>query len=84
MRSQQIGRLNRQWMDSSDINDPFIQSFIANPIADFLSYQQVIMPGLYGEIFLTNRYGVMIATTGKLTTLWIQKIHRYNYLSTRL
>ncbi|MES0372260.1 MAG: ATP-binding protein [Mariprofundaceae bacterium] len=33
------------------------------------------MPGTYGEIFLTNRYGVMIATTGKLTTL--AHAHKY-------
>jgi two-component sensor histidine kinase/HAMP domain-containing protein len=56
-------------MEASDINDPFIQEHLTNSVAAFLKLQQTIMPGLYGEIFLTNKYGVMISTTGKLTTL---------------
>ncbi len=46
-----------------------------NPAAEHLKYQQNIFPDMYGEIFLTNRYGVMIATTGKLTTL--AHAHKY-------
>ena len=68
-RSQAIERLNQQWMDTSDVNDPFIQSHMTNSAAAYLSYQQENFPTLFGEIFLTNRYGVMIATTRKLTTL---------------
>ncbi|MBT4089275.1 MAG: hypothetical protein HOE30_12350 [Deltaproteobacteria bacterium] len=60
---------NRQWMETKNISDPFIQKRLSNPVAEFLKLQQIIMPGLYGEIFLTNRNGVMIASTGKLMTL---------------
>ena len=46
-----------------------------NPVADYLHDQHTTLPGEYGEIFLTNRYGVMIATTKKLTTL--AHAHKY-------
>ena len=60
---------NQRWREISDINDPFIQVRMTNPVAEFLKRQQKLFPGRYGEIFLTNRFGEMIATTGKLTTL---------------
>ena len=74
-RKQEMERRNQQWMKTVDSNDPFIQSHMSNPVAEYLKNQQTIMPGEYGEIFLTNRYGVMIATTSKLTTL----AHRHKY-----
>ncbi len=66
---------NRQWQETKNIEDPFIQKYMNNPVAKFLKMQQRVFSGLYGEIFLTNRYGVMIATTGKLTTL--AHAHKY-------
>ncbi len=68
-RKQEIDNRNQQWMKTADINSPFIQRHMTNPVAEHFKYQSTILPGEYGEIFLTNRYGVMIATTGKLTTL---------------
>jgi len=69
-RKHEINKRNQQWMKTADINAPFIQARMNNPVAEYLKYQERIIPGEYGEIFLTNRYGVMIATTGKLTTLF--------------
>lgn len=77
-RKQEIGRRNQKWVKTADTNDPFIQSHMTNSVAEYLKHQQIIMPGEYGEIFLTNRYGVMIATTGKLTTL--AHAHKYWWL----
>jgi len=74
-RIEKIDKLNRQWKQIKDINNPFVQKHLTNPVADFLKLQQTIMPGMYGEIFLTNRFGVMIASTGKLTTL--AHAHKY-------
>ena len=74
-RNQEISLRNQKWKDTTDINDPFIQSHLSNPVAVFLKTQQTVLPGRYGEIFLTNRYGVMIASTGKLTTL--AHAHKY-------
>ncbi len=78
-RKQKIDRHNQQWKKTTKINDPFIQARMTNPLAEYLKYQQIVMPGEYGEIFLTNRYGVMIATTGKLTTL--AHAHKYWWLA---
>jgi len=74
-RRHEIDRLNQQWMKTSDANDPFIRDHMTNSVAEYLRRQQIILPEDYGEIFLTNRYGVMIATTGKLTTL--AHAHKY-------
>ena len=58
-RKEKIESRNQQWKKSADINDPFIQAHITNSVAEYLSYQQIITPDTYGEIFLTNRYGVL-------------------------
>lgn len=63
-----IKSLNDTWMASEEKSD-FIQSYLTNNISNFLKLQQTVLPSIYGEIFLTNAYGEMIATTGKLTTL---------------
>ncbi len=68
-RREKIASLNRRWMEISDSSDPFIQGYLTNPAADFLKRQQKMMPGMYGEIFLTNKYGALTAATDKLTTL---------------
>lgn len=66
---QKLKELNQKWLGAANANDPFIVSYMNNPLAIYLKEQQKILPGLYGEIFVTNRYGQMIATTGKLSTL---------------
>jgi two-component sensor histidine kinase/HAMP domain-containing protein len=68
-RNNKIENLNKQWMETKDINNPFVRNHLTNTIAEFLKLQKKVMPDLYGEIFLTNKYGVMIASTEKLTTL---------------
>ena len=68
-QAQEIDRRNQQWMATTKTSDPFIQSHMTGKLAEYLKLQKEILPGEYGEVFLTNRYGVMIATTDKLTTL---------------
>ncbi len=70
-----IDTLNNKWIEAEEIRDPFIQEYIKNPAAKFLGLQQINFPKMYGELFLTNRYGAMIASTGKLTTL--AHAHKY-------
>ncbi len=67
-RVKKIDQMNRRWMHVEE-GAPFVQSYLNNPIAEFLKRQQALFSDMYGEIFLTNRYGSIIATTGKLTTL---------------
>jgi len=64
-----MAKLNKIWMSKDDKNDPFIKKYTDNKLANFLKKQKKILPKIYGEIFITNKYGAMIAATGKLTTL---------------
>jgi signal transduction histidine kinase len=64
-----IAKLNQRWMKADSQDDSFIKPYLNNTLALFLKKQQSALPGLYGELFITNRHGAMIASTGKLTTL---------------
>lgn len=74
-QKEEIKELNRKWKEADDANHPFIAPYLNNPLARHLKQQQEILPGTYGEIFITNRYGAMIASTGKLSTL--AHAHKY-------
>lgn len=74
-RMQKIEILNGKWVEAVDTESPFIQAYMTNPAAVFLKKQQEMFPDTYGEIFLTNRFGAMVAATGKLTTL--AHAHKY-------
>jgi methyl-accepting chemotaxis protein len=67
-RQKEIATLNSQWIRSDESNS-FIQSYLTNPVAQYFKLQQELNPDEFGEIFLTNKYGAMIASTAKLTTL---------------
>jgi hypothetical protein len=66
-REAEIDRLDKLWRAAIDAEDPFLEEFLHNPTADLLREQQNIVDDLFGEIFLTNRYGAVIAATGQLT-----------------
>lgn len=78
-RKNHIDALNRRWMETDSIHDPFILSYMKNSVADHLKSHQQLFPHEFGEIFLTNRYGTIIATTKKLTTL--AHAHKYWWLA---
>ena len=65
-----IAHLNELWMSKNSIEDEFVKPYLNNALALYLKKQQDIFQGVYGELFVTNQYGEMIATTGKLTTLY--------------
>jgi len=68
-RNTVIEGLNDTWMNTTNIDDPFIQDRMTNDAALYLKEQQIQEFDLFGEIFITNKYGAMISTTQKLTTL---------------
>lgn len=78
-RSALIQDLNDRWRNTPSIVDPFIAQYVSNEVALGFSRQMTAHPGLFGEIFLTNRYGSLIASTGKLTTL--AHGHKYWWLA---
>ena len=73
--NEHIRVLNEKWMKAYDEENEFVKPYMNNPLALFLKKQQSTFEGVYGEIFITNTHGVIIATTGKLTTL----AHSYKY-----
>ncbi|MFC1744605.1 HAMP domain-containing protein [Candidatus Riflebacteria bacterium] len=80
-RKAKIATLNKRWMDSRELTDPFLQEYLKNPVSDYLHRQQAIFPGEYGEVFITNIYGAIISTTNKLTTL--AHSHKYWWIAAR-
>ena len=68
-RQEKIRSLNDRWKKTTDASNPFVRSYMTNPVASFLKAHMDRNPRVYGEIFLTNRYGSIVSTTGKLTTL---------------
>jgi len=67
-RDKKIAILNDRWMGANDVSDSIIQEYLTNPAALQLKEQQARFEGEYGEIFLTNKYGALVASTTKLTT----------------
>ncbi len=68
-RKKRIADLNDRWMQTEEVSHPFVQKYLSNPPSRNLEQQQIRFPGEYGEIFLTNKYGALVASTAKLTTL---------------
>ncbi len=75
VRRGHIEKCDQEWRSIHDPNHPTIQQYTTNDVAHYFKQQQKLFPGEYGEIFLTDRYGVTVATTGKLTTFF----HEYKY-----
>lgn len=73
-RDEVINQLNKRWTEAKD-NDPFVLSYLENRPSHFLKLQSEIIPKEYGEIFLTNRYGVLLSSSNRLTTL--KHSHKY-------
>lgn len=74
-RKESIKLLNVKWKSIKDPTDNFILKFTDNKVSRFLKDQQEILKGEYGEIFLTNKFGALVASTAKLSTF----AHGYKY-----
>ncbi len=68
-RKESIKLQNEKWKSIKDPADNFILKFTDNRVSTFLKNQQAILKGEYGEIFLTNKFGALVASTSKLSTL---------------
>lgn len=68
-RGQQLIALNQRWMSEGDEAAPLVQERLTNEVAVVLKEQMALFPDVYGEIFLTNRYGLVIGATARLTTI---------------
>ena len=59
---------NIQWKSKKNPNDNFIKKFTNNKVSHFFKNQQAILKGEYGEIFLSNKFGALVASSSKLST----------------
>ncbi len=67
-RKESIQLQNEKWKSTKDPQDSLVLKFTDNEVSRFLKGQQKLIKGEYGEIFLTNKYGALIASTSKLST----------------
>jgi PAS domain S-box-containing protein len=67
-RKESIKQLNEKWIFTKDSTDNFILGFTDNKAAQFLKRQQTLLKDEYGEIFLTDKFGALAASTSKLST----------------
>lgn len=77
-RKDSLRLLNEKWKSTTDPTDNFILKFTDNEVSHFLKDQQAILKGEYGEIFLTNKFGALVASTSKLSTF--EHGHKYWWL----
>ena len=76
-RQKYILAKDNEWITAGEkIITPFMREIIENKISDSLRrefgefWEQKYNVPLYGEAFVTNRYGVNIAQTGKTSDYW--------------
>ncbi|MDH5649613.1 MAG: diguanylate cyclase [Gammaproteobacteria bacterium] len=69
-RQSMFKNMDHRWRNTPDPDDPFVQSFIKNPAGSYLTRALHSQPGEYGELFFTNRYGLIVGTSNKLTNLY--------------
>ncbi len=67
-REGSIKGQNKKWKSIKDPADKFILKFTNNDVSRFLKNQQATLKDEYGEIFLTNKFGALVASTSKLST----------------
>ena len=68
MVKKKLSKLNKIWMNTYSAKSPFILQYTDNKLAKYLREQKRVLPGAYGEIFVTNKFGALVAATEKLTT----------------
>lgn len=80
-----IGKIDKDWKDKKDT--PFIQSILNSELSGTLTkhlefYKQRYGYAVFAEVYVTNKYGVVIASTGRTTDYlqadeeWYQKAVR--------
>ncbi len=77
-RKELINRLDSDWRKTNNAKAPFILTYTDNQISHYLKNQQSTLKNEYGEIFLTNKFGTLVASTGKLSTF--AHAHKYWWL----
>ncbi len=69
-RVEEIQTKNNKWKSIEDSDNQFIRRYTNNAVSKYLKNQQNEIKGEYGEIFITDKFGALIASTAKLTTFF--------------
>ena len=77
-RKELINRLDSHWREINNEKAPFILKYTDNQISHYFKNQQSTLKDEYGEIFLTNKFGALVASTSKLSTF--AHAHKYWWL----
>ena len=75
LRLETITGENNDWITSQSNEDAVVSSRLDSPSAKILDLHMANNPGIYGEIFVTNKFGVVVGSSRKLSTL----AHRHKY-----
>jgi len=67
-RNAFISSQNKKWQSLADPADNFVLQYTDNAVSHALKNQRAILKGEYGDIFLTNKFGALVAATSKLST----------------
>ncbi len=67
-RKELIKHFDSHWKGTSHERDPFILKYTDNRVSRYLKEQRSNVKDEYGEIFLTNKFGALVASTSKLST----------------
>ena len=67
-RKNYINYNNQRWTSVNNLLDKFILQFTDNIVSRTFKNQQLLLKNEYGEIFLTNKFGALVASTSKLST----------------
>ena len=74
-RTQLIKAENDKWKSRTSIDTAFARERLASKAAQILNRHVNDNPDVYGEIFLTNKFGAVVGMTGELST--IAHAHKY-------
>jgi diguanylate cyclase (GGDEF)-like protein len=61
--------MNDKWMATEDINDELIQTILNTDVSKYLSEEKKVDLDYNGDIFITNKYGLVTGLTDKLSTI---------------
>jgi HAMP domain-containing protein len=67
-RKELINQFDSRWKGINDEKDPFVFKYTDNRVSRYFKEQQATLRDEYGEIFLTNKFGALVASTSKLST----------------
>ncbi len=67
--SKEIDIKDEKWLAASGENDVFVKNYLNNSASQILLLEKDMFSNYFEEIFLTNVYGEMIATTSYLSNL---------------